>query len=320
MGLMITRRDLLLGAVSVAAFRDDTLALVERLVGSADPLGAEDEEFWAQIQEAFTLDRSMTNFNNGGGCPSPRVVQEALTRQLMYANQAPSYFMWQHEEPAIEGVRTRLASAFGAKASEIAITRNASEALEIALFGHDLHAGDEVLTSTLDYPRMITTIKQMERRIGVKLVQVRVNPSPKTTGEIVDAFERGITSSTKLMLVSHVCFQNGTINPVRDLCRLGEKHGIPVIVDGAHAFAQFPFMRDELECDMYGTSLHKWLMAPIGTGFLYVREPKVQRGDIVLLHFEGDLKANLAAVTALYRKHGLHPAPLGDYLLPPAPR
>ncbi|HWA81919.1 MAG TPA: aminotransferase class V-fold PLP-dependent enzyme [Fimbriimonadaceae bacterium] len=263
---------------AAAAFRNTALSLLEKHVAKvvSDPNAtAEDEEFWLGVRQAFSLDPNIVNFNNGGCSPSPRVVQECLRRQLEFANQAPSYFMWRNLEPEIEGVRIRLAKLFGADPEEVAITRNASESLMTCLFGLPLEPGDEVLTTTQDYPRMINTIKQRSRREGIKLVQIDVPPAPETQKEIVDAFERAITPKTKMILVSHVVFMTGQINPVHDICELGKKRGLPVIVDGAHAFAHFPFTRDELNCDYFGTSLHKWLMAPIGTGMLYVRKPLI---------------------------------------------
>lgn len=272
--MKLSRRQLLALATSVA-FSDSAFASVERAL-TRGPGEAADEEFWAQIQQAFTLDRTFVNFNNGGVSPSPRVVLEAMRRYLEYSNQAPSFFMWRHLEPEIENVRRRLARSFGADPEEIAITRNASEALEIALFGIHMVPGDEALTTDADYPRMITTLKQRERRDGIKLVQVPIPAVPKSHNELVGAFERGITDRTKLILVSHVSFMNGQIFPVRRIVELGRRRGIPVIVDGAHAFAQFPMKRDDLGCDYYGTSLHKWLLAPVGTGMLHVRKDKIE--------------------------------------------
>lgn len=270
----LSRREFLGSTIALAGFKDHTLDLVANLVART-PGEPDDEEFWLRVREGFAIDPNIANFNNGGCSPAPRVVQDALRRQIEYANQAPSYYMWQHLEPEIEGVRKRLAATFGCDAEEMAITRNASESLEICLLGFDLQPGDEVLTTTMDYPRMITTIKQRERRDGVKMVQVDPPAVPSSPAELVAKFESGITSKTKLMLVSQVCFMNGQIYPVRQVVELGRKHGIPVIVDGAHAFAQFPFNRDKLGCDYYGTSLHKWLMAPMGTGFLSVRREKI---------------------------------------------
>lgn len=268
----------MVGLAGTVGFRDETLDLVERALRLAGPTAAEtarDEAFWYEIQQAFSLDRNIVNFNNGGCSPSPRVVQGALRRYLELSNQAPSYYMWRQLEPEVENVRIRLARAFGCQPEEMAITRNASEALEICLFGLDFTPGDEVLTTDQDYPRMITTLQQRERRDAIKLVQVPVPPAPKSQKEVVEAFERGLTPRTKMILVSHVVFMTGQINPVRDIVRLGRSHGIPVIVDGAHAFAQFPIVQRDLECEYYGTSLHKWLLAPIGTGFLYVKREKI---------------------------------------------
>jgi len=272
---MLSRRDLLLAGVTTVAFRNDTLNLVEGLLGrfSAE---AEDEDFWAQIQQAFTLDRNTVNFNNGGCSPSPRVVQETLRRQLELSNQAPSNYMWRILEPEIESVRLRLAKVFGCDAEELAITRNASESLETLLLGFDLHAGDEVVTTNFDYPRMITTLQQRERRDGIKMVQARVPAVPRSHDELLSPIAAAVTDRTKVILVSQVSFLNGQIFPVQQVVEFGHKRGIPVVVDGAHAFVQFAFDRDDLGCDFYGTSLHKWLMAPIGTGFLYVRKDRIK--------------------------------------------
>lgn len=270
----MTRRHFLLGASGLVSFRNDTLALVERLVSRVAP-EAEDESFWYGIREAFNVDSNIINFNNGGVSPSPRIVSEALKRQIDVANMDPSLYMWRYLEPEAESVRKRLAKLFDVDTEEVAITRNASEALENVLLGYDLHAGDEVLTTSQDYPRMITTLKQRERRDGIKLVQIDVPPAPKTHQELVDAFAAAITPRTKLILICHVIFMTGQIYPVQKIVDLGRAHGIPVVVDGAHAFCQFPFTHKNLGCEFYGTSLHKWLMAPIGTGMLYVKKERI---------------------------------------------
>src|SRR5437016_4478898 len=171
--MTITRRSLFAAPLLAAAFHDDSLPVLEAAVRGAGNLSPEDlaadEDFWFAAQNAFTVDRSYINLNNGGVSPSPRIVQEAMKRYLDYSNQAPVYHMWQVLEPQIESVRKRLAGAFGCDPEEMAITRNASESLEICLFGLDLKPGDEVLTTLQDYPRMITALKQRERRDGIVL-------------------------------------------------------------------------------------------------------------------------------------------------------
>src|SRR5262249_26322985 len=145
---------------------------------------ASNEDFWREIQEAFTVDRSLINLNNGGVSPSPRAVQDAMRRYLEYSNEAPAYTMWRILEPQVESVRSGLAAAFGCDPEEMAITRNASEALEICIFGLDLKPGDEVLTTNQDYPRMLTSWRQRERREGVKLKTISFPVPPPSMEDL----------------------------------------------------------------------------------------------------------------------------------------
>lgn len=238
---------------------------------------AADEDFWATIQQSFSVTRGIINLNNGGVSPSPRIVTEAFVRYTWQQEDATAYTMWQLLEPQSETVRTGLAELFGCDSEEIAITRNASESLEILLMGLDLKSGDEILTSTQDYPRMITTLKQRELREGLKLKLIPIPIAPANADDIAAAYEKAITPRTKLILVSHQINLTGQINPVKKVCEMARARGIDTIVDGAHAFAQFDFKRDDLQCDYYGTSLHKWLYAPKGTGLLYVKKDKIAK-------------------------------------------
>jgi selenocysteine lyase/cysteine desulfurase len=185
--------------------------------------------------------------------------------------------MWEILEPQSETIRTGLAELFGCDREEIAITRNASESLEILLMGLDLKSGDEILTSTQDYPRMLTTLRQRERREGLVLKLVKIPISPRSVDEITAAFERGMTPRTRVILVSHMINITGQIVPVKAICELARSRNVEVIVDGAHSFAQFDFRQSDLGCDYFGTSLHKWLFAPKGTGMLYVRRDRIER-------------------------------------------
>ena len=236
---------------------------------------AVNEDFWHTVQQGFTADRSLINLNNGGVSPAPSVVQEAMKRHLDYSNEAPVYTMWRILQPQKEGVRQRLARNFGTDTEEIAITRNASEGLQICQLGFDLAEGDEVLTTTHDYPRMITTFQQRERREGIRLKQFSLPIPAEDPEEIVSLFERNITPRTRLILMSHMVNITGQILPVKPVVEMAREKGIPVIVDGAHTYAHFDFNRDDLGCDYYATSLHKWLFAPHGTGMLYVRKDKI---------------------------------------------
>jgi selenocysteine lyase/cysteine desulfurase len=236
---------------------------------------ARDEDFWFEVQQAFAVDRTIVNLNNGGVSPSPLVVNNAMKRYLDYSNMAPVYTMWKILEPQRETVRTRLAGVFGCDPEEVALTRNASEGLQICQFGFDLNPGDEVLTTNQDYPRMITTWKQCERRNGVVLKEFSIPVPAEDEGEIVSLFEQNITPRTRLVLMCHMINLTGQILPVRKVTGMARKKGIPVIVDGAHSFAHFEFSQKDLDCDYFATSLHKWLFAPHGAGMLYVKKEKV---------------------------------------------
>ncbi|HEX9692444.1 MAG TPA: aminotransferase class V-fold PLP-dependent enzyme [Gemmatimonadales bacterium] len=268
-------------AMALPALRSDG---IERIFSATAALGREgtpeeqaaDEAYWREIQQAFMVDRSWVNLNNGGVSPSPTVVHDALKRQLDFSNHGPAYTMWRVLEPQIEGVRQRLAREFGCDPEELAVTRNASEALEICQLGIHLEPGDEVLTTDQDYGRMLTTWDQRARREGIVITKISFPAPPPSMDDLVARFERAITPRTKVIHFCHITNLSGQIFPVKAICRMARARGIQTIVDGAHAFAHFPFQRDDLECDFYGTSLHKWLLAPIGTGFLYMRREKVK--------------------------------------------
>jgi isopenicillin-N epimerase len=262
---------------SVAALLEQLHASARSVAGLTPEEAAQIEDFWFDIQRSFTVFRGITNLNNGGVSPSPRIVTEALIRYQWEQEDATAYTMWQILEPQSETIRAGLASIFGCDKEEIAITRNASESLETVLMGLDLKAGDEILTTNQDYPRMLTTLRQRELREGLSLKLISIPVPPKNLSEITDAFARAIGPKTRVILISHVVNITGQITPVREVCELGRSRGIEVIVDGAHSFAHFDFKHKDLNCDYYGTSLHKWLFAPKGTGLLFVRKGLIPR-------------------------------------------
>jgi len=271
----------LLGAsVSLPSMRPDAFRHLYRAAslgaGVAPDAAAEDEAYWGEIQRAFDTDRTMVNLNNGGCSPAPTHVLEQMIRDIRFSNELPVDHMWRVLEPRIESVRRDLAAEVGCDPDEMAITRNASEANETMIFGTDLQRGDEVVMTTQNYPRMQNAWRQRERREGIVLKRVKIETPVASTASFVNHIEGAITPRTKVIEVMHISFQTGYIAPVREIVELARPRGIKVFVDGAHAFAHFPFTRDELGCDFYGTSLHKWLHAPIGTGFLYVRRDKIK--------------------------------------------
>ena len=275
----ISRRTLL-GSLAAATLASQALAKGPKLP-PPDPLAelsaaAADETLWRAVADSFTLDRTLINLNNGGCCPSPRSVHEAFKRYLDWSNQGPPMYMWRDLEPGIEAVRRELAVEAGCEAESLAITRNASEALQIVQLGLDLKPGDEVLTTEQDYPRMLNTWAQRVRREGIVLKRVAF-PAPCTHAEFLDILKAAYTPRTKVVHICHIVNITGQILPVAQACADARARGVFSIVDGAHAFGQWPFRLDELGCDAYGTSLHKWLLAPVGTGFLFLRREHIPR-------------------------------------------
>jgi isopenicillin-N epimerase len=277
----VDRRNFLHAAAGSAlvAFQTNAIeraAAAARSVKDQTPIEvASDEDYWAEIRNSFTVDRNVINLNNGYVSPAPLVVQDAMRRYLDFSNMGPKHTMIDILEKQIEDVRRRVAKTAGCDPEEIAITRNASESLENAQYGIDLKPGDEVLTTNQDYPRMLTTFRQRERREGIVLKMISFPVPPPSMDDLYQRFERAVTPKTKMILLCHITNRTGQIFPVRKICDMAHARNIPVIVDGAHAFNHFPYNLSDLGCDYYGVSLHKWTCAPIGTGFLYVRKSRI---------------------------------------------
>jgi selenocysteine lyase/cysteine desulfurase len=254
---------------------DEVLAAGASVAGQSPAEVAKDELYWGQIQMQFDLDRQVINLNSGNHCSHPRVVMDSVKRYLDMQNSAPVYYQGQLRGN-METVRRGLAEEFGCDVEEMAMTRNASESLQIVQNGIDLVAGDEVVTTEQDYPRMLTTWDQRVRR--EKLVLTRVQfPVPTTQQDLFDRITTAITPKTKVLHFCHITNLTGQLFPVQRICRYARERGIFTIVDGAHALAQFPFKLRDLECDAYGVSLHKWLLAPFGTGLLFVRRDQIEK-------------------------------------------
>ncbi len=236
---------------------------------------AKDEFYWREVQMDFKLDRTLINLNNGFTCPTPRVALEAEWRYMDMINMAPIYYQGMVAD-RIQTIRLRMAAEFGCDPEEMALTRGASESLQIAQNGIDLKAGDEVLTTEQDYPRMLTTWDQRMRREGIKVTRIQF-PVPTTADDLYRRFEEAITPRTKVFHFCHITNLTAQMFPVARLSRLARSRGIVTIVDGAHALGHFPFKLKDLECDAYGVSLHKWLLAPIGNGCLYVRKEMIPK-------------------------------------------
>lgn len=235
-----------------------------------------DETFWYQIQQAYTVSPNVTNLNNGGVSPSPKVVQEAVERYNRLSNEAPSYYMWRILDQGREPLRAKLAELAGCSPEEIAVNRNSSEALETVIFGLRLKAGDEVVLTKQDYPNMINAWKQRAHRDGIVLKWLSFDFPIEDDDQIVRAFAEAFTDRTKVVQVTHMINWSGQLLPAKKIAQEAHKRGIEVLLDAAHTFAHIDYNIPDLDCDYFGTSLHKWLCAPFGSGLLYVKKDKIR--------------------------------------------
>ncbi|MCS6918021.1 MAG: aminotransferase class V-fold PLP-dependent enzyme [Chitinophagales bacterium] len=238
---------------------------------------AQDESYWAMIRQAFTVSPTIINLNNGGVSPQPKHVQEMQYKYIQWSNEAPTYYMWRTLDMGREPLRQRLAQLAGCSPEELAICRNATEALDICINGIDLKAGDEVVLSRQDYPNMINMWKQRELREGIRLIWVNLELPSEDEGYLVRSYADAVSDRTRVVHVTHLINWNGQILPVRAIADAvrAKNPKVQVICDSAHAFAQIQFRIPDLGCDYWGTSLHKWLCAPFGTGLLWVKRERI---------------------------------------------
>ena len=270
------------GAFSASSLFNQLLAKdfkeAEKKIEDLSPeQAAGDEDYWATIQQAYTVNPNIIDLNNGGVSPSPRIVQEAVERYNKLSNEGPSYFMWRILDQGREPLRQKLAELAGCDAEEIAIDRNATEALNTIIYGLDLNAGDEVIGTKQDYPNMINAWKQRAQRNGIVYKQISFDFPIEDDDAIVNAYEKAITNKTKIIHVTHVINWVGQIMPVQKIARMAHAKGIEVLCDSAHGFGLLDYKILDLECDYWGTSLHKFLSAPIGSGMMWIKKEKIEK-------------------------------------------
>jgi len=236
---------------------------------------ANDEDLWNRIRQAYTVSPSIINLNNGGVSPQPKVVQDAVDRYYHYSNETPSYYMWRILDQGREPIREKLAALADCSPEEIAVNRNATESLDTVIFGLRLEKGDEVVMTKQDYPNMINAWKQREMREGIKIKWLNFDLPLEDDDLMVRPFLDAVTNKTKVFHLTQMINWTGQILPVKKLCLEARKRGIKTVVDGAHTFAHYVFSLRDMNCDYFGTSLHKWLCAPFGTGMLQMKKENI---------------------------------------------
>jgi len=237
---------------------------------------AANEDFWFAVQQAFTEDRNIINLNNGTVQNGLRIVQDAVRRHNEFSGNAAAHSMFILANE-IESCRRRLGAHLGCDPEELVICRGGTEAAQIPIMGLDLKRDDEVITTNQDYPRLISSWKQREKRDGIVLKIVQLPQPPVPLDQFYRLVEQQVTPRTKVIMVCHMTHWTGQMAPIRQISDMAHSRGIEVLVDGAHGFMHVPFKLADLGCDYYTASLHKWLMAPPGNGFVRIPRDKISK-------------------------------------------
>lgn len=241
------------------------------------PATAEDEEFWAQVRNAYRIKPDYINLESGYYNILP---QETLEKHLVHireVNYHGAYYMRTTQFPDRKEMSNLVADIVQCSPDDLILTRNTTESLDMIIGGYPWKAGDEAVFAIQDYGAMQDMFVQVSRRHGVVLKKVSVPNHPLNDEEIVDVYAKAITDKTKLLMVCHMVNVTGQILPIRKICDMAHSKGVEVMVDGAHAVAHFEFNLPDLHCDYYGASLHKWLAVPLGVGMLYVKPEHVSK-------------------------------------------
>ncbi len=236
---------------------------------------AGDGDFWNTIRGGYKLSTDYINLENGFYSMMPQTVLGEYVNEIKMLNLNASYYMRKNLVEDKITVRRQLADFLRCDMNEVIITRNTTEAMNTVICGIDWRPGDEAIMAEQDYGAMLDMFKQQSKRYGMINKIINIPNHPKSDEEIVSLYENAITPGTKLIMVCHMINITGQILPVRKICEMAQKRGVKVLVDGAHAIGHFDFNFAELNCDFYASSLHKWLSAPLGAGFLYVRNVSI---------------------------------------------
>ncbi|PDH39696.1 MAG: aminotransferase, partial [Rhodothermaeota bacterium MED-G19] len=235
------------------------------------------EDYWKKVAGMYHQNVKFINLESGYFSPSPESVKEYWVNFVNEINESPSYYMRTRQTEMREEVREKLAKYAGVGTDEVVLTRNTTESMNIIIQGIKLDEDDEILRTNLEYPNIIQALDMRERRFGTKVRIVDVPIHPISQDEIVQKVLGAVNKKTKVILISHMVFLNGQVFPVKEVCNKAREMGIETIVDGAHSFSHVDMDVSEIGCDYYGSSLHKWLGAPLGNGLLYVKKGNAER-------------------------------------------
>lgn len=236
-----------------------------------------DEAFWNAIRADYELPKHWINLENGYYCIQPKPILQSYIKHVQQINQLGAYYMRNDQFSNASRVAAELAEMVGCSAEELVITRNTTESLDLIIAGYPWQPGDEAIVAEQDYGAMLDMFQQMVKRHGIVVKTIRVPKNPQSDSEIIDLYKNAITSKTKLIMACHIINITGQILPIRKLCDMAHGYGIEVLVDGAHSIAHLDFKINDLNCDYFGSSLHKWLSNPLGAGLLYIKKQHVSK-------------------------------------------
>ncbi|WP_296703015.1 aminotransferase class V-fold PLP-dependent enzyme [Algoriphagus sp.] len=264
----------------------------------ASPISINDMDFsspdiWDQIRASYKLKPDYINLENGYYCFLPEETLEKYIQHLRDVNYHASSYMrtvqWDNKAKSA----AKVAELVGASPEEVVLTRNTTESIDLIISGYPWKKGDEAIVSNQDYGSLLNMFELAERRYGIKVKKIDIPMHPENDEEIVATYENAITAKTKLMMVPHIVNITGHILPVKKIADMAHSHGVEIMLDGAHAVGHFDFNISELDCDYYGSSLHKWLSVPLGCGMLYVKKGKSNQIRPLLAPYELDQKTLL---------------------------
>jgi selenocysteine lyase/cysteine desulfurase len=270
---------------------------------SLESLDFSSEDVWDIIRAGYRIKPDYINLENGYYCFLPEEILEKYISHIREVNYQASFYMRGVQVENKAKSAAMLAKLVGATPEEVVLTRNTTESLDLIISGYPWEEGDEAVFANQDYGSMKTMFEMASNRWGIKTVKVDIPIHPKDDEEVVEVYRKAITPKTRLIMVPHIVNITGHILPVRKIADMAHANGVEIMLDGAHAVGHFDFNMHDLDCDYYGSSLHKWLSVPLGAGMLYVKKDKISKIQPLLAPFDLSLK------TIRYLNHiGTHPA------------
>src|SRR5580698_2253033 len=245
-----------------------------------DALFARDPEtYWKRMRdEQFFLPEWRSFLNNGSLGVIPRPVYRAVAQYLETGaalELSNPYPRWGYE--TLDEEREELSKYLGCKKDELALMHNATEAITTVASGLDLKAGDEVLMTNLEHVSGKAGWEQKRARYGITIREVPIPLPPKDPAQLADLMISAIGPKTRVISFGGILSSTGTVMPIREICDAARAKGVMTLVDGAHMHGQMALKLSDLHCDFFAGSPHKWMFAPAGSGFLYIREENLER-------------------------------------------